>query len=54
MEQELDKNEILEAYLNAIYFGAGNYGIKEAAKYYFNKTKRYRCWFKFKKSFCNR
>jgi len=38
LEVHYDKNEILEAYLNTIDFGAGNYGIKEAAKYYFNKT----------------
>ncbi|MBQ4263877.1 MAG: PBP1A family penicillin-binding protein [Bacilli bacterium] len=37
LEVHYEKDEILEAYLNTIDFGAGNYGIKEAAKYYFNK-----------------
>lgn len=37
LEVHYKKDEILEAYLNTIDFGAGNYGIKEAAKYYFNK-----------------
>lgn len=31
------KEEILEGYLNTIYFSHGIYGIKDAAKYYFNK-----------------
>lgn len=37
MERRLSKDEILELYLNRIYFGRGQYGIKTAAKYYFNK-----------------
>lgn len=37
LETHYDKDEILEGYLNTIDFGAGNYGIKEASKYYFNK-----------------
>jgi len=37
LEAHYTKEEILEAYLNTIDFGAGNYGIKEASKYYFNK-----------------
>lgn len=37
LETHYSKNEILEGYLNTIDFGAGNYGIKEASKYYFNK-----------------
>ena len=37
LETHFSKNEILEGYLNAIDFGGGNYGIKDASKYYFNK-----------------
>ena len=36
-ELQYDKNEILEAYLNTINYGNGNYGVSNAAKYYFNK-----------------
>lgn len=32
LEQELGKDEILELYLNNIYFGRGRYGIEEAAR----------------------
>ena len=38
LEQELSKDEILELYLNHIYFGGGRYGIEEAARYYFGKS----------------
>ena len=37
LETHYSKDEILEGYLNTIDFGAGNYGIKEASNYYFNK-----------------
>ena len=37
LETHYSKDEILEGYLNTINFGAGNYGIKDACKYYFNK-----------------
>jgi penicillin-binding protein 2A len=37
LERHKSKDEILELYLNRIYFGKGQYGIKTAAKYYFNK-----------------
>jgi penicillin-binding protein 1A len=37
LEQDLTKDEILEIYLNQIYFGNGAYGIKAAAKAYFHK-----------------
>lgn len=37
LEVHYSKNEILEGYLNTINFGQGNYGIQNAAKYYFNK-----------------
>ncbi|PRY60669.1 transglycosylase domain-containing protein [Glycomyces artemisiae] len=36
MESEYDKDEIITAYLNTAYFGRGAYGIKAAAKNYFN------------------
>jgi penicillin-binding protein 1A len=38
IEQELTKDEILELYLNHIYFGSGRYGIEEAARGYFGKN----------------
>ncbi len=37
LERELSKEEILERYLNAIFFGHGYYGIKTAARGYFHK-----------------
>lgn len=37
IEQEFSKDEILELYLNHIYFGHGRYGVEEAARYYFGK-----------------
>ena len=37
LEKIFTKNEILELYLNTIYFGGGCYGIKDASSYYFNK-----------------
>jgi len=40
IEQELTKDEILELYLNHIYFGHGRYGIEEAARGYFGKHAR--------------
>jgi len=36
-EIQYDKNEILEAYLNTINYGNGNYGVSNASSYYFNK-----------------
>ena len=35
IDQEQSKDEILENYLNTIYFGRGAYGIEEAAQSYF-------------------
>ena len=35
LEQEYSKDEILELYLNEVYFGRGVYGIGTAAEYYF-------------------
>ena len=38
LEKNYDKDEILELYVNSNYFGSGYYGVKEAAKGYFNKS----------------
>jgi len=38
LEHNLSKNEILEMYLNQVYFGRGAYGIQQAAKIYFSKN----------------
>lgn len=38
LETRCSKDEILELYLNSIYFGSGYYGITDAAKGYFGKT----------------
>lgn len=38
IESAYSKDEILELYINVIYFGDGYYGIKEAAYGYFNKS----------------
>lgn len=37
LEHNLTKDEILEAYLNTIYLGYGNYGVGAAARTYFSK-----------------
>jgi penicillin-binding protein 1A len=38
LEYRLEKRQILELYLNRIYFGAGNYGVEAAAQHYFGKS----------------
>lgn len=38
LEKNYSKDEILELYINIIYFGNGYYGIKDASEGYFNKT----------------
>ena len=38
LEKQYTKQEILELYLNQIYFGRGAYGVQAAAKTYFNKN----------------
>lgn len=38
VEQRYSKKDILEMYLNAVYFGEGAFGIEEAAKTYFDKS----------------
>ena len=37
LEGQLDKDEILELYLNTVYFGNGAYGVKAAAETYWGK-----------------
>jgi penicillin-binding protein 1A len=37
LEQRYSKNEILAAYLNAVYFGEGFYGVEAASRGYFGK-----------------
>jgi penicillin-binding protein 1A len=37
MERRYSKEQILEGYLNAIYFNHGRYGVDAAARYYFGK-----------------
>ncbi len=40
LEQALSKEEILELYLNEIYFGHGRYGVEEASLFYFGVSVR--------------
>jgi penicillin-binding protein 1A len=40
LEARLTKREILELYLNRVYFGAGAHGIESAAERYFGKSAR--------------
>lgn len=38
LENKFSKNEILQSYLNAVYFGSGAYGIEDASNLFFNKS----------------
>jgi penicillin-binding protein 1A len=38
LEQILSKDQILEMYLNQVYWGHNNYGVQTAARSYFNKA----------------
>lgn len=37
LERTFSKSEILELYINAIYYNNGNYGIEAASRFYFSK-----------------
>jgi 1A family penicillin-binding protein len=41
LEQILSKDQILEMYLNQVYWGHNNYGVQTAARSYFNKSAEY-------------
>jgi penicillin-binding protein 1A len=40
LERKYSKDDILELYLNRVYFGAGAYGVEAAAQRYFGKSAR--------------
>ena len=40
LEAKYSKNQILELYLNRVYFGAGAYGVEAASQRYFGKSAR--------------
>jgi penicillin-binding protein 1A len=40
LERKFTKTQILELYLNRVYFGAGAYGIEQASQRYFGKSAR--------------
>ena len=40
LERNYSKTEILELYMNRVYFGAGAYGVEAAAQRYFDKSAR--------------
>lgn len=41
IEQTFTKNEILELYLNQVFYGNGAYGVQAASKAYFNKDAKH-------------
>jgi penicillin-binding protein 1A len=41
LEHKYSKKEILELYLNRVYFGSGAYGVEAAAQKYFGKSARH-------------
>jgi len=41
LEQRYSKDQILELYLNRVYFGSGAYGVEAAAQKYFGKSARF-------------
>ena len=40
LEQKFSKDQILEMYLNRVYFGSGAYGVEAASRRYFGKSAR--------------
>jgi hypothetical protein len=40
LEQQLSKHQLMELYLNVVEFGPGIYGVRQAARYYFNEEPR--------------
>ncbi|KQL45625.1 penicillin-binding protein [Brevibacillus choshinensis] len=38
LERKYSKDQILEMYLNRVYLGEGEFGVEDAAKYYFGKS----------------
>ncbi|WP_421854667.1 transglycosylase domain-containing protein [Oricola sp.] len=40
LERKYSKEQILEMYLNRVYFGSGSYGVEAASRRYFNKSAR--------------
>ncbi len=40
LEHKYTKNQILELYLNRVYFGSGAYGVEAAAQKYFGHSAR--------------
>ncbi|MGI8710690.1 MAG: transglycosylase domain-containing protein, partial [Acidimicrobiales bacterium] len=44
LEKQMSKDEILERYLNSVYFGGGAYGVAAASEYYFNKDVKVLDW----------
>jgi penicillin-binding protein 1A len=40
LEQRFGKDEILELYLNRVYFGGGAYGVEAASRHFFGKSAR--------------
>ena len=41
LEQRFSKEEILEIYINRVYFGGGTYGVEAASRRYFGKSSRF-------------
>jgi penicillin-binding protein 1A len=41
LERKFSKSQILEMYLNRVYFGSGAYGIEQASQRYFGKSARH-------------